>query len=134
MHYLPRCKQLLTGSWDKTLKLHSVDKNGMVPRLATLTFQDRERKIFRTVNTFKGHTKRVNECKMTSNGQSLISTSMDQTCKLWLLQSKSDLLTFKYAKSRSHILTVLGDTLRTSLLATSATMTNTSFLVRLMEL
>eukprot|EP01126_Amoeba_proteus_P023203 TRINITY_DN2334_c0_g5_i1.p1 TRINITY_DN2334_c0_g5~~TRINITY_DN2334_c0_g5_i1.p1 ORF type:complete len:288 (-),score=58.64 TRINITY_DN2334_c0_g5_i1:83-946(-) len=84
MHYLPKKGLLLTGSWDKTLKLHQVDPT-----------PQGDESYFKTVATYVGHSKRVNECKLTSDGLFFVSTSMDQTSKLWQASPKADLMTFR---------------------------------------
>ncbi|UCH95665.1 MAG: DUF4365 domain-containing protein [Candidatus Aminicenantes bacterium] len=68
-------KQLVSGSWDKTLKVWNLESG-------------------QCIATFKGHKGHVTGVSVTPDGKRLVSGSYDKTLKLWDLESGRCLATF----------------------------------------
>eukprot|EP01125_Pyxidicula_operculata_P021681 TRINITY_DN850_c0_g1_i2.p1 TRINITY_DN850_c0_g1~~TRINITY_DN850_c0_g1_i2.p1 ORF type:complete len:2119 (-),score=466.83 TRINITY_DN850_c0_g1_i2:988-7344(-) len=81
---------LATGSWDRTAKIFSVH----IPRKSDRYYHDNS-PYLKLISAINGHSKRVNEVKLTSNGKYLITTSMDCTSRLWDVQTREQLLEFR---------------------------------------
>ncbi|MEH2370114.1 WD40 repeat domain-containing protein, partial [Nostoc sp.] len=66
--FTPNGKQVISASWDKTLKLWNLETG-------------------ECEHTFQGHSDRVTAVALTSDGKQVISTSWDNTLKLWNLET-----------------------------------------------
>eukprot|EP01087_Luapelamoeba_hula_P019113 TRINITY_DN6286_c0_g1_i1.p1 TRINITY_DN6286_c0_g1~~TRINITY_DN6286_c0_g1_i1.p1 ORF type:complete len:2354 (+),score=344.36 TRINITY_DN6286_c0_g1_i1:69-7130(+) len=73
MHYSPAADQLLTGSWDRTLKTFSADG--------------------RNIRTFRGHAKRINASRFSPDGKQMVSGCLDGSLKIWDVETGDELVT-----------------------------------------
>jgi len=92
IHFLPNTKTIVTGSWDKTIKIHTLT----IPPPSS---RNSDTQYIKTTGVITGHTKRVNEVFVYED--MLCSTSMDTTAKIWQLKSKEEILVL-----RGHTLNV----------------------------
>jgi len=73
--FSPDGQQILSGSWDKTLKLWDVNTGSLV-------------------RSFTGHTDSVNSVAFSPDGQTILSGSSDNTVKLWNVSTGQLIYTF----------------------------------------
>ena len=75
MAFAPNGKQLLSGSWDKTLKLWDVNTGQLI-------------------RTFRGHLGRIKSVAFSHDGQRVVSGSVDTSVLVWDVASGRDIATF----------------------------------------
>ena len=115
--FSPDGTQLLSGSWDTTMKLWNVVDGSLVKtfrghtgRVYTLTFSSNGLQALsgsldgtvilwdiaggKAIRTFAGHTQRVYSVDFSPDGHTMVSASWDGTMKLWDLKSGEALRTF----------------------------------------
>ncbi|MCA2700410.1 MAG: hypothetical protein IM500_08185 [Microcystis sp. M179S2] len=76
VNFSPDGKTLVSGSWDKTIKLWNVE-----------TGQE--------IRTLKGHDNWVNSVNFSPDGKTLVSGSADKTIKLWNVETGQEIRTLK---------------------------------------
>jgi WD40 repeat protein len=79
--FAPDDKSVVTGSWDNTAKLWSIDG--------------------RLLQTFQGHQDSVTSVAFSPDGKSIVTGSIDQTAKLWSIDGRL-LQTFQGHQSRVY--------------------------------
>jgi len=86
IYYSPSNKTIITGSWDKTIKIHSL----YIPPPSA---RNSDIQYIKTTGVINGHTKRVNEVILFDD--MICSTSMDTTCKLWHFKTTEEILSLR---------------------------------------
>ena len=76
VNFSPDGKTLVSGSWDKTIKLWNVETG-------------------KEIRTLKGHDELVRSVNFSPDGKTLVSGSLDKTIKLWNVETGEEIRTLK---------------------------------------
>jgi len=85
--------QIVTSSDDKTARIWEISA-AKKKQASGYSYMDVEENVVEERQTFTGHTAQINDIRVSSNGEFILTASDDGTCRLWSTQSQLPLKVF----------------------------------------